>query len=917
MFFLYRGHTVFPQNVRVVLFFIGLFCVQVCAVPTALGATAEVVYQSDFASDPEWITDQPENFFWDSTENALRAHTYNQPATGYSPSRHYYTKTTLNPKFSYELTWDMKILSVQGGNTSGVAVFGLYGNRLYGFNPLNLNFGGNDQDGTFSTRLMTLDGNSRYVFTEVNPGFNYNIGKQNTYSFAIGSWYTLTERYTASTYQYYFEIKDRATGDILFAKVIQADPNEPVNPDLQNLGISMHPEGDSNTNLGQSARIGGSSEYLIDNVLLTQVYDETYTEPSSVLFLPGIQASRLYKDGILGTEDQLWEPNINGDVAQLEMTEDGQSVEDVYTRDIIDTALSTYDIYGSFETYLNTIKSQGIISDWVPYAYDWRYAVSDVVRDGTKYETEQRKLIEIVETLAKKNNSHVTIIAHSNGGLLAKTLVRRLEAEGKANLIDRIIFVASPQLGTPKAIGSVLHGLDQEIFGGIIVDDETARETMRNFPGVYGLVPSEEYFARTTSPVVSFDTATTTKRFVSAYGATVDSLQELQDFMVGTVDGRPTAHSINEASDANATMLSSAHDMHKNELDTWIAPAHVQVVEIVGVGLDTVKGFQYQEFVKKTCVPAGGAVACAYDPYYEPVPLLTQYGDETVTALSAEAYGGTKLTYYIDLLEVKNDPTVPDRKHSDITGLATLQQFIGGLLQNTTVAGPFIYGTQPVFATEREMIAVHSPVSLMLTDALGNSVGRNSDGKTVLTDIPGSSYLEIGGATYIIVPSATAYEARIEGKGEGSYTLTVDTLRGEDAPMQVSILSHATTTATMSATFSKSGGVYSDIVIDYDGNGTTDEMMTLRGEPTTATLYTTLKNLLSGLTTFKESERSWLISAVERAEKTNARKGSDANAITRILSQVDGRLIQYRNAGRISEEKYTEIYTLMQRIISR
>lgn len=912
----YQRHTslLFVVFVCVVLFFL------LMPAYVTHGATTTVVYQSNFFSDPEWITDQPENFYWDSAQEALFMRTLNRPDPNYSPSRHYYIETTLNPRLSYELTWDMKILSVQGGNTSGVAVFGLYGDRLHGFNQYNLNFAGKDQDGTFSLRMMTLEGNSRFIFTEVNPGSNSDVGEMTERNFSLNLWYTCTLQYDASSRTYHFEIRERDSGAVILNHAITHPyVDSPVNPELQNLGMSMHPEGTGATNLAYGARIDGFAEYLIDNVTLTQVYDETYTEPSSVLFLPGIQASRLYTDGILGTEDQLWEPNHDGDVAQLEMTEAGQSIEDVHTRDVIDSIFGFSDVYGSFLTYLGTLKSQQVISDWTPYAYDWRYAVSDVVRDGTKYETEQRKLIESVEALAKNNNSHVTIIAHSNGGLLAKALVTELEAQGKAHLIDRVILIASPQLGTPKAIGSILHGYDQEKLGGLVITDETAREVIRNFPAAYGLLPSDAYFVNTDEPVVTFDNASSTEIFSRVYGTTVDSSDELIDFMVGTVDGRPTAVDINEVSHANADMLSSAQNMHRATLDAWIAPTHIQVFEIVGVGLDTVKGFEYQEFIEKTCISGGGpgSVVCAYDPYYEPVPQFTQYGDETVVASSAEAYSGSKQTYYVDLDEVDASSQVEPVKHSDITGLVSLQQFIGGLLQNSVVSTPFIYGTKPSMSGDREIISVHSPVSLTLTDTFGNVAGRSSDGKTAVTDIPGSSYLEIGGATYIIVPSATEYDAHIEGNGEGSYTLTREHLVDESVPVLLSQLSAATVTPMMSATFSKRLGVYSDVTTDYDGDGIIDDVVTLDGEPSTPILYETLRTALRGLVLIKESERNWLVHAATRAEQTGSRKGDDSSGVARIFDQIDGRLIQYKANGLVSDTAYIYIQGLMQEIMSR
>ncbi len=62
----------------------------------------------------------------------------------------------------------------------------------------------------------------------------------------------------------------------------------------------------------------------------------TPPDQANVLFLPGIKASRLYKKGTLGTEDQLWLPNYFGnDLKDLALDGDGKSVNSVYAKDIL------------------------------------------------------------------------------------------------------------------------------------------------------------------------------------------------------------------------------------------------------------------------------------------------------------------------------------------------------------------------------------------------------------------------------------------------------------------------------------------------------------------------------------------------------------------------------------------------------
>src|SRR6185295_13713878 len=52
---------------------------------------------------------------------------------------------------------------------------------------------------------------------------------------------------------------------------------------------------------------------------------------SNVLFIPGLEASRLYKPISGGGETQLWEPGGNSDAVQLMLNPDGTSINpDIY-----------------------------------------------------------------------------------------------------------------------------------------------------------------------------------------------------------------------------------------------------------------------------------------------------------------------------------------------------------------------------------------------------------------------------------------------------------------------------------------------------------------------------------------------------------------------------------------------------------
>ncbi len=886
----------------------------------AHAASTSVIYQSDFSTDPGWITDQPENFYWDSAQSALFARTYNRPDPDLWPSRHYYTETNLNPKLSFELSWDMKVLMVSHiGNQSGSAVFGLYGPKLDGFNEYITIFSG--EDGAFQTRLMTIAGFPRYIWNDVTSGANFSTTtlSQNI-SFQFGVWYHITQRFDALSRRYHYEIARKDTGQVIYTNVIEIPDYARVGSAMKNLGISMHPDGTGQTNLAYPTRIDDYTEYMVDNVVLTQIYDETYTEPSSVLFLPGIQSSRLYRSGLLGSEDQIWEPNYNGDVSQLAMTEAGESVEQVYTRDVIDRALGVLPIYEGFANFLGAEKTAGRISDYELFAYDWRYSADDIVQNGTQYETERRYLVERVKELARNNNSHVTLVAHSNGGFLAKLLVRELEAQGLDYLIDKMILVGSPQLGTPKVIAAMLHGYDQEQFGGLLVDDETAREVIRNMPGAYGLVPSAAYFAALPEPLITFENASATQDFVAHYGESIDTLSELTDYMTDAGDLRPAAGNVSEPSDTNSAMQEAATALHAGVLDAWHAPAHIQVIEIVGVGLDTVKGLRYQQFEKQSCLSAGpGTVLCDHDVYYEPVPQLTRYGDETVVRESANAYPGDKQEYFVDLNDLADK--FPERKvaHASVMNMNELQQLLNGFFQNQNVSVPFFSTTMPTFGETRDLISVHSPVAVSVRDNEGRVVGKIGEGDSaqIVNDIPGSSYIEFGGGKYIVVPSSASYEVVLAGTGvDGSYTLAIDTLAGENDPVSVAKVL-ATTTPSMDASLVKGGGVFGSLEVDYEGDGVIDETQKIAPEATTPELFSALRTLFGSFTKLKAKDRQWLINNVNKAEQTGTTKGYGSAGVLRIFSSIESKLVQYEAQGRVSQVEHKSAQGLMNEIITR
>ncbi len=93
---------------------------------------------------------------------------------------------------------------------------------------------------------------------------------------------------------------------------------------------------------GKAWYIDTSYDWGIINFTITE--QQIPTCCSNVVFLPGLQGSRLYKQQMF--ENKLWEPNTNSDIEKLYLTDQGESIDSsIYTEDIVDEALGFNTIF--------------------------------------------------------------------------------------------------------------------------------------------------------------------------------------------------------------------------------------------------------------------------------------------------------------------------------------------------------------------------------------------------------------------------------------------------------------------------------------------------------------------------------------------------------------------------------------------
>jgi pimeloyl-ACP methyl ester carboxylesterase len=549
---------------------------------------------------------------------------------------------------------------------------------------------------------------------------------------------------------------------------------------------------------------------------------------SSILFLPGLEASRLYRDepGMLGigtTTNRLWEPNKNADVRKLFLKPDGSSVDpSVYAGGPLGKALGIKDIYGSFMNFLDGMSQRGTIKEWKSFGYDWRKPIVEVVAGRERRATTTESLIETIEGLASRSKTgKVTLIAHSNGGLVAKYLVKTLVDSGKEGLIDSVISVAVPYLGTPQAILGLLHGDNQSIFGGLILRKSVAKELGINMSSAYSLIPSADYFSKVFGPTIAYASATSAPAIDSAAG---------QNFFIG--------------SRANMTLTKAAETLHAI-IDPFLWPAQIARWAIVGWGNRTAKGIVYSD-----------ANTTKY------TATTTTMGDGTVVAPSAAYNAGT--TTAINLASV-SETEHRDIDHANMLGSSVTQKTIEHLIttdnHNNNAKGieqelvkiPGVTIGEPNYTQETAFLVVstHSPVELHLYDRQGRHTGiapipagtdeEIEDGLFTYTEknIPGSSFELYGDEdepeTYISVPDTggQTYSVSIQGTGVGEFSYNVERVRGGTildsalfSSLPVTPLMTASTTVTTqtmgTSTPAKLASSTPVLKIDIDGNGSVD-----------------------------------------------------------------------------------------------
>ena len=669
---------------------------------------------------------------------------------------------------------------------------------------------------------------------------------------------------------------------------------------------------------------------------------------SNVMFLPGIMSSRLYANG-----EQLWEAGED-EVDDLYLDSNGKTInQNVYTKDVIDTfdAVLNVDIYDSFIDSMEDLVVAGEINNFAAVPYDWRLSLPDILNsgkedvDGRIFFNQATSTPYIEQTLRElamdSKSGKVTIVTHSNGGLLAKALINELGPEA-SNLIDKLIMVGVPQLGTPKAVGSLLNGYTAGI--SFQVSNEKARDFSINAPMIYQLLPQSDYYQNAgvsiSTPLVRFESGSMTDGLVNIYGNTIDNHNEFKNFVLGA-DGRsvPDYNDLSNAAIGNASLFGNSENLLSQIGSNWSPPEGVEVHQIAGVGEQTVAGLTYKTIKKceinilVKCLKTRDEIAV--------VPEFTTDGDGTVVEPSAllMSDGDESVSRWWVNLKDFNDKKLLDAapfrsKHARILSVPEDINFVSDLVLDGDITASeydYISEDRPDLENQLKMsFVLHSPLNISLLDAEGNVVDKNNP------DSLFASFERYGETQIIHVFDDKPFTINLDGYETGSFTLEVKSY-DEGEVIEQTVFSAVPNSIDTTAVMEFSGASFSEaspLKVDYDNDGEVDvELEPVDKEevtvppPTTSELIQYFKNYVNENIEDKKVRKQLIkeidqyYKQVQKQSDISSKFGGFSSWLKPFLPGNNVYLISlrtkikvYARMGRINQDDYKVLVDLLEYI---
>jgi hypothetical protein len=476
-----------------------------------------------------------------------------------------------------------------------------------------------------------------------------------------------------------------------------------------------------------------------------------------------------------------------------------------------------------------------------------QYDVTSTVEEGYLYKSLQ-------ELASNPLAGKVTIVAHSNGGLVAKRLLAHLAITNDPLLakVDNLILVAVPQVGTPGTLLGLLHG-DEIGLAGFVVSQQTTRQLMNTMPFAFHLLPNQSYFsgsgASVSTPVINFESGSLTTPWANTFGTNITTAPALKTFL--STQSERTKPSVSDLATPEVvdTFLFDYANTVNTVLSTWIPPSTMKVYQVAGVGLPTESGITY--FTDSKCIvrdPLKLFKCTAYASKLSMRPNETIDGDETVVTPSALAMGDTTENverWWLNL-ESYNSQNF-DRRHKDIFEVPDIINFVQNTLQTTSTAQyQYLTNTPAVLPQEQRLVFnLHSPLDLKVVGSGGKEISSSTQ------NIAGGIYKRFGEMQHISIPdTGNLVTVKLQGTAYGSFTLEVEEYNGSTLNKRHTYAAIPSSTSTKVAMVL--GGTTPieelPLVVDYDGNGTPEISYDTKGEIVPEITYGILFDTLNSLT---------------------------------------------------------------------
>jgi hypothetical protein len=239
----------------------------------------EVLYQTDFSTDPGWATNNSSLFYWNPLDQTYHVDQVNVNHGGY------YTRCdTGYDGGSFKLNYDIKM--VYGGYASG-AGFGMYDSDM----QTQLN-------GSYAETIFVTEDRGRPIMIDsANATNRYSSDWAAQPQWTPDTWYDVSMVYSANAGSLTSTITNQATGALVGTKTAAVGP---FSPDMSYVGSSNIREG--------TFQVPGSHSVAeIDNV----VFSEPAATPGIYGLFIGVEDTRPNEDG------ELW--TLRGDVDAREL----------------------------------------------------------------------------------------------------------------------------------------------------------------------------------------------------------------------------------------------------------------------------------------------------------------------------------------------------------------------------------------------------------------------------------------------------------------------------------------------------------------------------------------------------------------------------------------------------------------------